>query len=372
MSVSAAGSARRELINECLQIALEGLPLMYRSDIGQFAFTRKRDAGGNLVAMGESLRYGAITVLGASLLEDELQQPIFGGETASEYCGRMLKAVRTVQNGGDLALLAWASAEINHPDAGVALQRLEEVCPFDRDCETVWAAWALAALTAASARSNCEGALTKAYSRLLRAYRASGKLFAHWTSEKLAPPMRGHVACFADQVYPVQALARYHRACGDPQALQISNQCAEQICRLQGSAGQWWWHYDARVGQVVEGYPVYSVHQHAMAPMALFDLMDAGGFDSRDHVSRGVDWLAKPIETGVSMLSQVDRVIWRKVGRTDPAKLVRKTRAMVSRVSPNLRFVMLDGVFPAKRIDFECRPYEFGWMFYAWLLQNRI
>jgi hypothetical protein len=372
--VSTKDSPRRQLINQCLKIALDGLPLMYRKEIGQFAFTRQRQEDGGLMPVGESLRYGAITILGAALLEEEVQRPIFGGQTAMEYCGRMLHGIRTIRNGGDLALLAWAAAEINHPDAHLAFERLAEVCPFDQDCETVWAAWSLSALTAACQRMECEEALEKAHARMLHAFRVEGRLFPHWTSKKLAPKWRGHIACFADQVYPVQALARYHRVCGEPQALQISNQCAEQICRLQGSAGQWWWHYDVRNGTVAEGYPVYSVHQHAMAPMALFDLMDsggAGGFDSRSHIARGVDWLSSAPETGTSLLSDEQHVIWRKVGRTDPAKLVRKTRAIVSRLNGHLRLKLLDRAFPAKRIDFECRPYEFGWMLYAWLLENQ-
>ena len=33
------------------------------------------------------------------------------------------------------------------------------------------------------------------------------------------------------------------------------------ICTVQGNSGQRWWHYDSRTDRVVEGYPVYSVHQ---------------------------------------------------------------------------------------------------------------
>ena len=82
---------------------------------------------------------------------------------------------------------------------------------------------------------------------------------------------------FAAQVYPIQALARLHRSADDQEALAVANSVAAAICTAQGEAGQWWWHYDGRTGGVVEGYPVYSVHQHAMGPMALLDLAEAGG-----------------------------------------------------------------------------------------------
>ena len=60
------------------------------------------------------------------------------------------------------------------------------------------------------------------------------------------------------------------------------------ICELQGPDGQWWWHYDTRTGKVVEGYPVYSVHQDSMAPMALLDLEDAGGPQHSEAITRGL------------------------------------------------------------------------------------
>ena len=79
------------------------------------------------------------------------------------------------------------------------------------------------------------------------------------------------------------------------EALQNSLQCANAICNLQGPLGQWWWHYDSMTGRVAERYPVYSVHQHAMAPMALFAAQDACNADFREpNLQRaGVDWRGK-------------------------------------------------------------------------------
>ena len=95
-------------------------------------------------------------------------------------------------------------------------------------------------------------------------------------------------------MYPIQALARLHGSADDPEALATAETVAGVICGAQGAAGQWWWHYDSRTGGVVEGYPVYSVHQHAMAPMALLDLADAGGTSYIDAICRGLGWMAEP------------------------------------------------------------------------------
>ncbi len=132
----------------------------------------------------------------------------------------------------------------------------------------------MTALIAARAAADVERHLASARSRLLGARRTR---FPHriggtqnW--------YRAHVGSFADQIYPVQALARLHASADDPAALGAAEKVARLICRAQGRDGQWWWHYDARTGRVVERYPVYSVHQHAMAPMALLDLAEAGGY----------------------------------------------------------------------------------------------
>ena len=46
---------------------------------------------------------------------------------------------------------------------------------------------------------------------------------------------------------------------------------------------------DVRTGRVIEGYPVYAIHQDAMGPMALFALEDACGVQHWDEVRHSVD-----------------------------------------------------------------------------------
>src|SRR5438034_137840 len=71
--------------------------------------------------------------------------------------------------------------------------------------------------------------------------------------------VRGHVSCFADLVYPILALSQHGMTANDTDAISCAARAAEVLCRLQGPAGQWWWHYDYRTGQVIERYPVYAV-----------------------------------------------------------------------------------------------------------------
>ena len=138
------------------------------------------------------------------------------------------------------------------------------------------------------------------------------------------------------------------------------------MCDLQGPAGQWWWHFDVRSGRVLEKFPVYAVHQDAMAPMALFDLQDAGGPDHGAAAERGMEWLLHAPEIDGSLIDREAGVIWRKVARHEPGKLTRKLQAVASRAHPSLRVPAVDGVFRPGKIDFETRPYHMGWLLYAW------
>jgi hypothetical protein len=174
------------------------------------------------------------------------------------------------------------------------------------------------------------------------------------------------VGCFADQVYPIQALARLHAETGDTEALRVANQVAAGICEAQGEHGQWWWHYDARSGAVVEGYPVYSVHQLSMAPMALLDLGEAGGDTHIAEIALGLGWMLERPESAESLIDEKLALTWRKVAREDPRKLVRGIKAVASRTGIGAGLGTLDRIYPAAAVDRECRPYELGWLLYAW------
>nr|WSX48159.1 hypothetical protein OG409_03850 [Streptomyces sp. NBC_00974] len=377
-ALAEADSSLHELAERLLALAEAGLPEMYLPGTEDFVFTRSgtvtSDGTRRVEGRGASTRYGAITVLGARFLPEERQRPLFGGRTAAEFAAVLVERLPAVTNLGDAALIAWAAAETGHPKLPDALARVAELDVPGRPQYTVEAAWVLSALTAARSSVDVEYRLAAARDRLLAARTDGVPLFPHATGPGLVPGYRSHVACFADQTYPLQALARLHASGSDPEALAAADVCAARICALQGDGGQWWWHYDARTGGVVEGYPVYSVHQHAMAPTALFDLADAGGTDFGAEIRRGLRWMTDVPEISgpdgtprEPMILEKYGVTWRKVYRGDPAKAVRAARGLTTRVLPKARLAPLDRVFRPLSVDRECRPYEFGWLLHAWL-----
>jgi hypothetical protein len=353
-------------VDRLVSLAVDGLKSMYRKDLRAFAFTRRRTSDGAMELEGESARYGAIALPGIALLQEDTQRSILDGESADEFCTRLVDGLGTNENLGDVALGVWAAAELGNEGLELAVRRLDEL-DDGGPCETVHAAWVVSARTAVDSMLQGEAAARAAVDRLLGARMPSATLFPHLTDPEQTSLVRRHVACFADQVYPIQALARYSRRFGDVEALHVAQSCADRICEVMGPAGQWWWHYDARTGDVIEGYPVYSVHQDSMAPMALLDLAAAGGDSHKAAIRSGLQWLGAPPEINGSLIDSDVQIIWRKVGRREPKKLVRGIRAVSTAARPGLRLRALDTVFPPVSVDEESRPYHLGWILRTWL-----
>jgi len=122
-----------------------------------------------------------------------------------------------------------------------------------------------------------------------------------------------------------------------------------------------------RTGKVLEGYPVYAVHQDAMGPMALLALQEASEMDYSLWIDQGLSWLIYPPETaGQSLIDQKADLIWRKIARHEPNRLVRGMQALVSRIHSSFRLPGMDYLFKPGLVDYESRPYHMGWILYAW------
>jgi hypothetical protein len=352
------------LVPRLRALALRGLARMYRPGEGLFAF-RVRPVGEGIVREGFSRRYTAIALIGLAGEEESARAEVLGGRSLHDVAATLLADVPGMDNLGDVALSLWAARAVSYPDRRPAWERLLALRPQEGLRPAVELAWALAAL--------CQdtevpaGELRHVLARrLVSALGARSTLFPHVVGAN-GSALRSHVACFADLVYPIHALSQYFKRSGDAAALEAATRCARQVCRLQGAAGQWWWHYDERTGEVLETYPVYAVHQDAMAPMALFALQEAAGLDFRPAIAQGLAWLERSPELeGGSLLDARADLIWRKVARREPGKLSRYLQAGASWVHPGLRTPGLDRLFPPRAVDFEDRPYHLGWLLHAW------
>jgi hypothetical protein len=355
-------NSQEAIVAELYDCAPRLLARMYDSDEKLFVFRlRKTDAG--IVREGLSRRYTAIALIGLANESKAVQAQALAGDEMNAVCLRLESELETCSNLGDVALIAWAMGAAGYAGLSAAWRRLDELDPQSADHPTVELAWALSSLCLYGSNPKLRNRIA---ARLIESYSQRSHLFPHWIGKSRG--WRGsHVSCFADLVYPIQALSHFFQRTGEWEARAAAIGCARQICRLQGDAGQWWWHYDYRTGEIVEKYPVYAIHQDAMAPMALRSCQEATGADFTAAIRKGMEWLAGAPELGG--LSLIDRdidLVWRKVARREPRKLVRYAQAVASGVHAKLRVPAVDHVFPPTAIDYEVRPYHLGWFLHAW------
>jgi hypothetical protein len=334
---------------------------MYDSRAGRFVF-RLRRAGSRIVPEGLSDRYTAISLLGLSLEAPAAVRSVLHGSEPGAVWRSLAERSERTTNLGDAALTLWAGVALGQRRREALVSRLVDMRPAEAHHSTVEVSWTLAALTL-DADAPVGDLRERLARRLLDAQGPRSGAFPHVLG---GGGLRGHVCCFADLVYPIQALSLRAERRDDRAAAAAARRAAELIVRRQGSAGQWWWHYDLRTGDVIEEYPVYAVHQDAMAPMALFAAGCGTGIDLEGAVHLGLDWLDRSPELGGgSLVDEGAGLTWRKVARREPGKLSRSLQSAASRLHESLRVPGLDLAFPARAIDYEDRPYHLGWLLHA-------
>ncbi len=354
-----------EVVQQLRSIAVHSLARMYRPEERLFAFRLRRNGQGEVLE-GVSRRYTATVLIGLAGEDKHIAAEVLGSHSREDLYKRLLDDIEESQELGEIALTTWAARMFQHPRARRAVDTLKRMNPASGEYSTIELSWALTALVIGGSEATDMALAERIADTLMGSFRQESGLFPHAPTKTGLLAFRGHVCCFADLVYPIQALSYYHQATGDARAAEVAISCAERICQLQGPEGQWWWYFDVRNGRVVERYPVYSVHQDSMAPMALFALAETCGLDHSESIEKGLRWLFNPAEITGSLVDTERNVIWRRVGRHEPWRLVRGLQAIASGLHPAIRLPAVDLVFPPNSVDYESRPYHMGWILHAW------
>lgn len=372
LNVTESAGLEYSALTDLCALAANGLASMLDRDKNLFCHRLKQTPQG-MVREGISHRYTVMSLLGLHRLEVGGQRSLPVDTT--RVFDALLADLAWVNNLGDLGLLLWLCA-VTQPG------RLEEICSgldvndaltrfsAARKGVTMELAWFLSGLSHAALAGGHKLADLRALSArtfsLVTANQGKHGTFGHLAKSGSAMgAIRGRIGSFADQVYPVYALAMFAEAFQDSAALEHARSCAEAICRAQGPLGQWWWHYDTLTGRVFQRYPVYAVHQHGMAPLALFALADVSGLDFRQSIYKGLSWIYGNNESGLDLRDTSSNLVWRSAYRRNPAgtyvmELVDFLRGIPGTVQA--------GDLAIKR---ECRPYELGWLLYAFGARSR-
>lgn len=324
---------------------------------------------GRFELSGASLRYAAISQIG--IAKWRMFHPE-DGPLLPDLWARIVNNRDKSNHIGDYGLGLWAGILSEADDSDIFAKLLSDGWRSRADsCNAVELGWivqacALAVRNRSELESISKPILDEARERLMRLFVPGSGLFQRHDRPGFSRAVSRRVACFADQVYPIIALSNYGKAFDNRDCIDYAAEAVERICGFQGPLGQWWWHYDTKAGKISEEYPVFSVHQDAMAPMAILAGDRASGADHRKNIELGMRWLLGNNELDTNMLLDEAGAIWRDIEKREPGKLSRNLRAALctAGLGPLHRFA--GKCCLGFRINYECRPYHLGWILYAW------
>jgi hypothetical protein len=284
-------------------------------------------------------------------------------------CRRVAGRIRAEGYPGGMGLLLWANGALQCMEpmalltaAGLDAAALQAVIPSLTTMEVAWMVSGLLHSREPRLQAASDAALRELGLRLNHATLT----FRHASANApLVHRLRGRIANFADQIYPVQAFAFAAIAQQDKALLQLAADCAGHVVARQGPRGQWWWHHDAATGRVAGRFPVYSVHQHSMAPMALRCVTAAGGPAYTDAVRASRGWLQSN-EMDIDMVDGSSGIVWRSIERAQgpAARALHQAGMLLGRAEGP------DRSAPHLRLNPEMRPYEWGWLLYSAAIES--
>jgi hypothetical protein len=360
------------IIQRLTVLATNGLVPMFYPDKQLFCHRLNQTEGG-LVREGISHRYTCMTLMGLHRLElTGVPSPI----AIKPSLDALLADTAWVNNIGDLGVLIWTLAVVaperlaeveSRLDLKNALNRFPDV----QQGHTMELAWFLTGLC--HRQIACQDTLPDMKDQAVKTYemlknnQGERGIFGHIARNKsVAGKIRGVIGSFADQVYPIYGMTKYWEAYGDKNAVERALECALTICEAQGPLGQWWWHYNSSTGQVIDGFPVFSVHQHGMAPMVLLALGEAIQSDFGPWIYKGLEWIAKN-ELDFNMEDESKNLVWRSIYRPRASTYWNTAIALMTKSGDR-------GSLKGMKVRYECRPYELGWLLYAfanWTADNK-
>ena len=366
------GADGQALIDGLRVLAARGLAEMVNERTGLFPH-KVVLTDGAVEPRGENPFYSAISLIG--LLCSDVEE-VWEGRVS---LGRAIDAVvREARRSSDAALIGttiWLLALASDARAAAVLADLERRWTgADRPTTEIAfvVSGAVAAMERLPACRDRAGRLAATGVRLLtERWVASAQLFGGQRGWRPRALVARNLTSFANQVYPLHALGRHALVALD-EIPACAVRTAERLVAQQGSLGQWWWLYCARDGTVVDGYPVYSVHQDGMAFLGLAPLDQGGRY--ANALWRGLLWVDGANELGRSLVDRERNLVVRCIQRVGshadaPSGMSRRALAAAQLASWGVGRPVGPRAEPSRlEILYECRPYHLGWLLYAWSL----
>lgn len=340
------------------ELCLSGLLRMYSAETGLFSFSYRPGPVGmtNVPLPNPQFKYTMNTLMG-------LHKAGLSGYQL--FCDPIRDCIRVVASWQAMladpensagALWAMTTMGIEPPSVVVESTARMLKAAARRPVTAQALAWSILACTAPGSPLHTE--LPGLLDLALRCYvHPRTSLVRH-----LPAGYRRSMASFAASCYMAYAFLEVANALRDQRALEAGVRMARALVALQAPQGQWAWFYNVPRGIVVDYYPVYSVHQHSMAPMFLLRALDLGYEEFREPLLKGFRWILRTNEAGGRMVDPERRLVWRSVeGGGAFGRLGRALSALwpVGQTQATVD----DG--RRLHVNTECRSYELGWGLWA-------
>jgi hypothetical protein len=363
-------------MKELAGVALRALPQMYDEHSGLFS-QKALPRGDRLVNRGENAYYSAASMVGI------LAQPAVSPETVVPV-GKALDALHAACDADHgaplLSTTLWAGALAGDPRSARLVASLEHSLDVEQS-ESAALGQVLRGLVAGAeaypeVRDAALDLAQRCATELLDRHSAQSRVFRAMPRRPsgLRTMLGARITSFASQVYPLLGLASLYAYRGEtpPPALR---QTAEHLVEAQGPLGQWWWLYSPSTATVLEGYPVYSVHQDGMAFMGLAPVEQLGEGSYARALALGLDWLYERNELSLTLVEEAPPFICRNIQRVGsdadaPFGISRGNLARAVARSWRPGSVSDQTEVAPEQLEplRECRSYHLGWLLCAYAL----
>jgi hypothetical protein len=363
-------------MKQLADVALRALPQMYDEGSGLFSHKAVLD-GDRLVNQRPNAYYSAASMVGI------LSQDVVAPEQVVPV-GRALDALQAACDGDHgaplLGTTLWAGAISGDARAARLVDVLRDSLAVEA-AESAALGQVLRGLTAGAeafpeVRDRALGLAGRCATELLDRHSARSRVFRAMPRRPsgLRTLLGARITSFASQVYPLLGLASLCALRGEapPPALR---QTAEHLAEAQGPQGQWYWLYAPSDATVLEGYPVYSVHQDGMAFMGLVPVERLGEGSYAEPLALGLEWLYDDNELSTPLVSEEPPFICRNIQRVGSdadapfgishANFYRTVARSLHPGSVSDQTMVVPEELEMLR---ECRSYHLGWLLYAYAL----
>ncbi|MEZ4703110.1 MAG: hypothetical protein R2834_22475 [Rhodothermales bacterium] len=346
-------------VAQLVGLAADGLRSMY--DERKSAFCKRvSPSSQGLRRVGTSYAGSLVATMG---LNEIARRGYWTAFATQSLAAELVERSASVKSTAELGLLVWMTARVapqllDRVFDAFDLRLALDAYPDGRAAETGALAWLLTGLSEARLAVGPDAEALEDVTHLTRQL-----LFVNYGGQGVfARQGKGMLGrrrgIFPDQAFSAYAFSRYARAFGDEASLHVARQVADRLVMNQGPIGQWWWRYDTTDGRVVDQYPVLSVHQYAIAPMALVEVSLLTGEDYADALIASLAWVRFGNERKVDLVDTKRKVVWDGLQRTRYTSYVRQ-------LAPGRLFSRGGAAAARAAVIEECRPEHLGWLLYA-------